>query len=221
MTILRIFFALLIAGNLALIYANYDGFWRVPGGEPERLSSQLHPEKLRLIKVSEAEEEKPAAASAPATNAASAPLASVVTSCVRLAGLTPAQAEELGGKAKAAGLRTNLATLPKSWWVHLPQQADRASAEKKAGELQRLGVKDYFIDPANAISLGLFKSEEAARRALDQLKGRGVQSAQIDVRGTSSVTLELAGAQNLVAELASAASTEFTSAQRGDCIATH
>src|SRR6516225_9489355 len=232
MTALRTLFALLIAGNLLLALANLGGFSHAPGGEPERLSSQLHPEKLRLLKVSEADEKKanepatPAAepdASASAAPAASAspaaPTADAATACVRWTSLTQAQADELGEKAKAAGLKssTESTTTPNSWWVHLPQQPDRAGAEKKAGELQRLGVTEYFIDPNNAVSLGLYKSEEAAKRALDQLKGKGVQTARIDVRGTSSLALELSGAQNLVTGLANEAAGKLTGAQRASC----
>jgi hypothetical protein len=230
MTALRTLFALLIAGNLLLALANLGGFSHAPGGEPERLSSQLHPEKLRLLKVSEADEKKPSEPATPAAepdaSASAAPAASTSpaaatadAACVRWTGLTQAQADELGEKAKAAGLKssTESTTTPNSWWVHLPQQPDRAGAEKKAGELQRLGVTEYFIDPNNAVSLGLYKSEEAAKRALDQLKGKGVQTARIDVRGTSSLALELSGAQNLVTGLANEAAGKLTGAQRASC----
>ncbi len=230
MTALRTLFALLVAANLVLALANLGGFSHAPGGEPERLSSQLHPEKLRIIKATEAQSKKTLPAPPMPENnappspeqqlvATSAPAVEIPQACIRWAGLAPALANELAAKAKSAGLKSKAdsAITPTSWWVHLPQQPDRASAEKKVADLQRLGITDYFIDPNNAVSLGLFKTEEAARRAFDQLRGKGVQGIRIDTRGPTTTTLELSGAQNLVTSLVNEASAQLAGIQRNDC----
>jgi hypothetical protein len=54
-------------------------------------------------------------------------------------------------------------------------------------ELKRLGVDEYFVMPddpklRNAISLGVFKTEEAAKARLDALRAKGVRSAVVGAR---------------------------------------
>jgi hypothetical protein len=78
-----------------------------------------------------------------------------------------------------------------SHMVYIPPQADKESAEKKAGELRRLGIDDFFIIQDNSplrwgISLGVFKMEEAARAHLANLNQKGVRSARIGQRSVSS-----------------------------------
>lgn len=63
--------------------------------------------------------------------------------------------------------------------------------EKKAGELRKLGVEDFFIIQDNSpmrwgISLGVFKQEDAARTHLAALNQKGVQSARIGQRTVTS-----------------------------------
>ena len=45
-------------------------------------------------------------------------------------------------------------------------------------ELRKQGVQDLSIRPDNAISLGVFSSEEAARRFLANIQARGVRGAE-------------------------------------------
>jgi hypothetical protein len=75
------------------------------------------------------------------------------------------------------------------WWVFIPPQGSRQGALKKATELKALGVVDYFIvqDDSEhrwAVSLGVFRSEEAAQARLAALRSQGVRSAQVGPRGT-------------------------------------
>lgn len=75
-----------------------------------------------------------------------------------------------------------------SWLVHIPPQATREAAERKAAELRELGVSDFFIMPADspmkyAISLGVFKSEAGAQNLVAKLGKQGVHSAHIMPRG--------------------------------------
>jgi hypothetical protein len=232
MTTLRVLFVLLVIGNLFLVAANLGNFSRVPGGEPERLASQLRPEKLRLVQSPrELGGSKPAApepaVSAPEPQAAASPPAAAPTpslACVRWTGLTLQQADQVVQQAKAGGMRATVeaAGASASWWIHLPAQADRAGAEKKAEELRQLGVKDYFIinesgPNQNSISLGLFKSEEAAKRMLEQLRRQGVQGAQVAPRGANGLKVEVKGPANLVTDFSGATSARLANAQRSDC----
>ena len=70
------------------------------------------------------------------------------------------------------------------YWVHMPQLKTRAEVDRKVAELKSLGVEEFFVVQdagpwRNAISLGLFKNEEAAKTELERLRQRGVRSASI------------------------------------------
>lgn len=64
------------------------------------------------------------------------------------------------------------------FWVYIPPTNDRRAAENRMAELRKQGVQDLSIRPDNAISLGVFSSEEAARRFLTTIQARGVRAAE-------------------------------------------
>jgi hypothetical protein len=75
--------------------------------------------------------------------------------------------------------------------VYIPPQGSKEAADKKAAELKRLGVDDFFVIQDNSalqwgISLGIFKTEEAAHKQLDELSRKGVRSARVGAHGTGS-----------------------------------
>ena len=63
-------------------------------------------------------------------------------------------------------------------WVFIPPVSDRRSAEAGMAQMRRQGVGDMSIRPDNAISLGVFSTEEAARRFLTSLEAKGVKGAE-------------------------------------------
>jgi hypothetical protein len=68
------------------------------------------------------------------------------------------------------------------YWVHIPPLKTKSDADRKVRELRDLGVTEFFVvqDAGQwryAISLGIFRSEEAAQAFLARLKQRGVRSA--------------------------------------------
>ena len=86
------------------------------------------------------------------------------------------------------------------WWVFIPPQPNRQAALKKAAELKALSVDDYFVitdegDFRWALSLGIFRSEEAAQSRLAALRAQGVQSALVGSRETvvAKVWLQVKG----------------------------
>ncbi len=112
------------------------------------------------------------------------------------------------------------------WWVFMPPQTSRQGAVQKLEELKRLGIDEYFIVQEDAkfrfaISLGVFRSEEAAQKKLEQLQGRGVRTARIGQRGTPVSRLSLRlhdlqeGAQPKIVELLK----EFPGTTLKDCAA--
>ena len=111
--------------------------------------------------------------------------AEAAQSCLLLTGLKEEEAARLAAQAGEASLAVSQRS-EGGWWVFMPPQADKKGAEKKAGELQRLGVAEFFVvneGPQKfAISLGIFSREEAAQRRLEQLRGQGVRSARVGPR---------------------------------------
>ena len=63
-------------------------------------------------------------------------------------------------------------------WVYLPPAKDRKTAETTIADLRKKGVADISIRPDNAISLGVFSTEDAARRFLSTMDAKGVKGAQ-------------------------------------------
>jgi SPOR domain len=73
------------------------------------------------------------------------------------------------------------------YWVYIPPLANKSAVNKKIAEIKELGVEDYFVMREsrkwnNAISLGIFKTEEAAKKYLALMKKKGVRSAQLGER---------------------------------------
>ena len=68
------------------------------------------------------------------------------------------------------------------YWVHMPPQKTKADADRKVRELKTLGVTELVMvtDPAEwryAISLGIFRTDEAAQAFLAGLRKQGVRTA--------------------------------------------
>jgi hypothetical protein len=79
-----------------------------------------------------------------------------------------------------------------AYWVHIPSLKTKNDADKKIDQLKKLGVVNYFLiqdsgEWNNAISLDIFRSEEAARKFLAEMKGRGIRSAVIGERSLKQV----------------------------------
>ena len=96
--------------------------------------------------------------------------------------------------------RSTVAAEGSNNWVFIPPLPSKADAERKAGELKKLGVSEFFIvseagPNQYAISLGLFASEQGAKDLLEALKAKGVRSAKVGLRGgkVTNVHLEARG----------------------------
>jgi hypothetical protein len=111
-----------------------------------------------------------------------------------------------------------------SHMVYIPSQGDREAAERKTAELRRLGVIDYFVIQDNSdlrwgISLGVFRSEEAARAHLTQLAQKGVRTARIGNRGirASMVAFRLRDVDGARRVLFEKAAAEFAGRDLREC----
>ncbi len=185
---MRALFLALLLANLVL-YA----WWRygVPdNAAPAPLSRQIAPDKLKVVApaalppVSAAPKPAPSPpASAPASAAACLEWGSFTVADV-------ARAEQaLEPLALGARLAQRRSDEQAGWWVFIPPQDNRQSALRKAAELKQLGVEDYFVVQDEgpyrwALSLGVFRTEEAAQARLAALRGQGVRTARVGARET-------------------------------------
>ena len=106
----------------------------------------------------------------------------VGAACVEFSGVAPADASRAHDAFAAMQLGDRLIERRVEeitrHWVFVPPAPDRRTAEATVAEIKRRGVNDVSIRPDLSISLGVFSTEEAARRFLASLEGKGVRGAQ-------------------------------------------
>jgi hypothetical protein len=187
---MRTAFLLLVLANLAFFAWSRYVAPLDASADPLPLSRQIEPEKLKIIAPADLPPpvaQKVAAAPPAAAQPAAAP------KCMEWGSFTLADApraeKALAPLALGARLAQRHTEELAGWWVFIPPQASRQAAQKKAAELKALGVDDYFIVQEDsehrwALSLGVFRSEEAARARLGTLRTQGVRSAQVARRET-------------------------------------
>lgn len=96
-------------------------------------------------------------------------------------------AAALSGMQPGAKLSRRQVERDIGYWVYLSPLRSRASANKKVAELKALGVSEYFIVQGagpwhNAVSLGVFKTRDAAQNYLNYLRTSGVHTAKVGAR---------------------------------------
>lgn len=106
----------------------------------------------------------------------------VGAACVEFSGIPATDAQRAREAFNSLQLGTRLSERRVEditrYWVFIPPTNDRRAAENRMAELRKQGVQDLSIRPDNAISLGVFSSEEAARRFLANIQARGVRGAE-------------------------------------------
>jgi len=195
--VLKLIFALLLAANAALFAygKGYLGQFSGNEHEPARLQKQQNADKLQMISAGKAEGAAAAAAPPPPQPVSREEPATVA--CLEVGNFQLAEARkfedrlaplELGDRQ----LRKNVPGQEvSSYIVHIPPQASRAAAEKKADELRALGITNFFVLNESSplkwgISLGVFRTEAAAQAQLAALNKQGVQTARIAPRYSSN-----------------------------------
>ncbi|MGH8710818.1 MAG: SPOR domain-containing protein [Burkholderiales bacterium] len=180
-----IFYLLLLANVVFFAYMQL-----VAGGndEAQLTRQQFHAEKIKLLNPKDA-------FTAPVLKSAvkleNAPAVDKSPACLEwgaFSGVELARAQNALDKLQLGdrlSQRTSEETV--GYWVYIPPLNTKKDAESKIGELKALGIGEYFLmqdnSPwRNAISLGVFKSEELARNYLAKLQAKGVKSAVIGER---------------------------------------
>ena len=190
---------------LVLLLANLGFFawWRYgapsDAADPAPLARQIEPEKLKVVLPKDLpppSPPKPVAAIKPEAPPQPPAAPSVVLKCLEWGSfpLTDAAKAEKTLEPLALGPRVSQRRTEETagWWVFIPPQKapnPRQAALRKAAELKSLGIEDYFIVQEEgqhrwALSLGVFRTEDAARARLATLRAQGVRTALVGARET-------------------------------------
>jgi hypothetical protein len=179
---MRIVFFVLVLANVAFFAYAWRGAGAEANADAQIIGQQLNPGKIRLLMP----EQVSALTRKP-------DLPKVPTVCLEWGAFVGGDAARAGQALEQLGLGAKLTQRKQEevagFWVYIPPLASRQAAAQQAGELKRLGVDDYFVVPddpkwRNAISLGVFKTEEAANARRDAVRAKGVAGATIGARET-------------------------------------
>jgi hypothetical protein len=220
---MRALFLLLLLANLGFFaWARYfggDGEQR----DPRPLQQQIAADQVRILSARELGAPEPAKPEAPKPAAEAEPLA-----CVEWGSFTvtdTARAEKaLEPLALGARLAQRRIEETAGWWVYIAPQGNRQTAAKKALELKNIGIEDYFVVLEegrwrSAISLGVFKSEEAANSRLAMLRAKGVRTALLGRRDTQvqKVLFQVRGVDAALAARLAELVQAFPGSELKDC----
>lgn len=176
-------FLLVLANLLFLVWAR--GYLGAPSSpDARRIEQQLQADQLNIVARGE-----------PPGNAGREPERArerkAGESCQLWSDLASAEADRIERLLveQFAGFRATRRTVAENsgYWVFVPPLASREEVRKKTAELQQLGIDDFFVVQAAgpnqlAISLGTYRTEEAASAGLAMLQGKGVKSARMGER---------------------------------------
>ncbi|MDP9109804.1 MAG: SPOR domain-containing protein [Pseudomonadota bacterium] len=233
------FLVLLNAALLAYWHGDLESIWP-SGHEPQRLQTQLAPDRLRLLPAVVNNATASNVAAAPAEPAPAIPKDPVpaappatpapVTSCAEWGDFSDAEASRFEAQMSTLGINVKptrrALTDATSFMVYIPPLADKESADRKSSELRRLDVKDFYViqnagDLRYAISLGIFKTRAAAEQHLAELVRKGVHSARVGGRGSGGDKFALQWNAVTEADLAklSKLAQGFARVERRECAA--
>jgi len=171
-------FFLLLAANLGLAAFIYMRD-RLPNPDAQLLRQQMNADQIQIV--------------APRPTPPPAPVAPAPASGVCLEwgsfGATELPKAQAALDALALGervRRTEVGVLT-SYWIYIPPLKSKPDMDRKTIELKERGVTDYapLLEAGRwryAISLGVFRNEDGAKKQLGLLRQKGVRSAQIGER---------------------------------------
>jgi len=183
---------LLVANLLVAVLFLIEGRGASSTSEPPQ--REIHPESIRIVAM---DREPRVAPGAKITDEPREPPLACAT-WGGFAGSQIAAAENrLAPLELGARLSRSESAATTNYLVIVPPIARRSDLNARVDELKRAGITDQFVindgDLRNGISLGFFRSEEAANRHLAYLQARGVGDAIVKPRpsGNLIVTLQI------------------------------
>jgi hypothetical protein len=198
-----IFWSLLLANGALLALQLSGGAALSDKREPNRLANQLNADKIKLISAKQAN----ALTSAPTAPAPQSPPAEPtvavaptvkkpeLVACTEIGNFLPADAKRFEERLAPLALgdrqaRRNIQEVA-SHMVYIPPQGEKEGADRRVSELRQQGISNFFVIQDNSplrwgISLGIFKTEAAAKNHLANLSRQGVRGARIGARSVTS-----------------------------------
>jgi len=200
---MRLLFLLLLLANLTFFAVKqFELGW----GEKAQQQPPLHPELIQLRDTAKSEPGRPASKQRPKPSSNPAlKMSSAVNPeqnkrfCLewgdfsgedlRKVNIALAQLK-LGDKLGQREIAQDT-----GFWVYMPPQKTKARVRKKIRELKDLGVTEYYVVSGrgkwkNAISLGVFKTQDAAQNLYKKLKSQGVRSAKMGERASKLISTQ-------------------------------
>ncbi|MGE0355660.1 MAG: hypothetical protein AB7P08_01975 [Burkholderiales bacterium] len=171
----RLLFFLLLIANVAF----GAHLWLVaPPAEPDFSRRERNREAARIVAVI-----PPVIAARRAEETRQQVQSLAGAACVEVAGIRPADVAQAREAFAAMQLGDRLTERKVEeitrHWVYIPPAKDRRSAEQAASILRRQGMSDLSLRADHSISLGVFSTEEAARRYLVLVEAKGARGAQV------------------------------------------
>lgn len=205
-----LFLILLLANAAAFGYIRYaEGR---AGADAQNSLLQISPDKVKLLKPA-----APLPAARNGRGTAVQPQSSLV--CLEWGGFAAEDAVRAATALARFELGDKLSQREgaEGYQVYVASLKTKVDADKKAAELKALGVGDLTVvqenDPSQfAISLGAFKTEEAANNYLAQLRQKGVRSAVAGPRGAKTSIFVIRDPSDAIAAKIAELKAEFPAA---------
>lgn len=182
---LRLTFWTLLVANIAM-FAATQTYTDSPKKQDEpRQLQPIEQEKIRLLpSVLILPQAQP-------TSPATAEQTTEVTTCFEIGEFNKTDVklfqEKINALLPAGSAEQFHSRSPSGYMVYLPAAQNKKAAEKRISELQKKGIGNYFLITngnqfRNAISLGIFKNEEAARNLIAELYKLGFDDVELHVK---------------------------------------
>lgn len=190
---MRILVWILLLGNVIFFAVMQWGGALFGDGQAVQAQPALHEEKIRLLDQPKSAPvpTQPVAASAVPVALAAAPVKPNNTACMEwgeFSGTDLARANnvlanlQLGDRLGQRQIEHSI-----GYWVYIAPLKDKAAVNQKVAQLKGRGIAEYFVVQEagpwfNAISLGVFKTQDAAQKFTETLRAKDVHSAQVGER---------------------------------------
>ena len=203
----KVFWILLLAN--AALFAVMQRGWIGWGEQAPPAQPALHEDLIRLLDAPQSAPVAALPASVPVAASLAVPSIAAVSSpvaakpnalaCLEWGDFTGADLTRAMAALSAMQLGDKLSQHQvergTGYWVYIPPLKNKAAVDRKIGELKARGITEYFVvqnagQSRNAISLGVFKTQEAAQHFLDDLSKKAVRTALVGQRASKfKVTL--------------------------------
>ncbi len=150
-----------------------------------------------------------------------------ILACTEIGNFNEADADRFEARLAALGPDTRLARRlireAGSHIVFMASQGSKENADLKVEQLRALGVTDFYVIQDQSemrwgISLGVFSTEEAAKKRLEQLRQQGVRTARVGARNTvTKVAVQLRELNGAARDKLKAIKADFPQQQQRNC----